>query len=91
MFRRPDLYEEPRRLVKAAAKSSTNPVQLSDEQMLLVSSLLYGYSLQDGTWGKPGIQTPYVRRLMADALPITQVLSPLTELRTSCGTSKSPL
>lgn len=52
MFHLTDLYQAPPGQARASAKLPKNTVQLSDEQMLLVSSLLYGYSLRDGMWGK---------------------------------------
>lgn len=33
--------------------TATKEVQLTKQQMLLVSGLLYGYSLREGTWGEP--------------------------------------
>lgn len=86
-----DLYQALPGLVGASARSPRDTVQLSDEQMLLVSSLLYGYSLQDGMWGKSRLQRPQMLRLMADTAPFTQVHLPWIESRTSCGTSNSTL
>jgi hypothetical protein len=37
--------------------AATKPPELTNVQMLLVSGLLYGYSLREGKWGKPTIFT----------------------------------